>query len=263
MTLKTREKYSSKIIKAGALLSDTKILLANWNKDLAVAENLERFRKENVFGKASRSRIEDILPLFRQRYLEEQHTINALFTLVKARLPAETLNPILYYYSVQADRLLHDIVVDVLWPMHQSGRSEIQADEIQRVLNVWGSEGKTIGLWNDTTTLRVAQGVLSTLRDFGILEGASRKRLAPMFLPVEAFAYIAFCLKQNQPSGDKLIDDPEWRLLFLSRDAIERFLMEAHQRRLLEYQAAGSVIRITFPSGTIEEYANVILGTTN
>lgn len=263
MAQKIREKYSSKIIKAGALLSDTKILLANWKNDLSVAENLDRFRKENVFGKASRSRIEDILPLFRQRYLDERHTINALLTLVNARLSAETLNPILYYYSVQADPLLHDIVVDVLWPLHQSGRSEIHVNEIQQVLNVWVSEGKTVGIWNDTTTLRVAQGVLSTLRDFGILEGGSRKRLAPLFLPVEAFSYIAFCLKQNQPSGDKLIDDPEWRLLFLPRSAIERFLMEAHQKRLLEYHAAGSVIRIAFPAETIEEYANVILGATN
>jgi hypothetical protein len=99
------------------------------------------------------------------------------------------------------------------------------------------------------------------LRDFGILEGATNKRLSPLFLPVEAFAYIAFYLKQNQPSGERLIEDSEWRLFFLSRAAIERFLMEAHQRRLLEYHAAGSIVRITFPATTIEEYADVILGT--
>lgn len=259
MMVKTREQYSSKIIKAGALLSDTKILLANWNNTLSVSENLERFRHENVFGKASRSRIEDILPLFRQRYLENEGTIKALVTLVKGRLPAETLTPILYFYSMQADPLLHDVVVDVLWSMHLRGRSEILVDEILQVLNVWVSEGKTIGLWNETTTLRVAQGILSTLRDFGILEGAIRKRLSPLFLPVEAFAYVAFCLKQTQPSGERLIEDSEWRLFFLSRDAIERFLMEAHQRRLLEYHAAGSIVRITFPAATIEEYADVIL----
>ncbi len=53
--------YSSKIIKAGALLADTKTLLAHWDVAISVHENVERLRRENVFGKASRSRVEDIL----------------------------------------------------------------------------------------------------------------------------------------------------------------------------------------------------------
>ena len=59
--------YTSKIIKAGALLADTKTMLAQWDDNLSVSENLSRFRRENIFGKASRSRIEDILRIFRQR----------------------------------------------------------------------------------------------------------------------------------------------------------------------------------------------------
>ena len=61
--------YRSKIIKAGALLADTKTLLAHWDETRSVSENLDRFRRENIFGKASRSRVEDILAIFRQRYL--------------------------------------------------------------------------------------------------------------------------------------------------------------------------------------------------
>src|SRR4051794_15639652 len=60
--------YTSRIIKAGALLDDTKTLLAHWDTQASVPENLDRVRRENVFGKASRSRVEDILAVFRQRY---------------------------------------------------------------------------------------------------------------------------------------------------------------------------------------------------
>ena len=49
--------YSSKIIKAGALFSDTKTLLLQWDTSATVQANLARFRQENVFGKASRSRV--------------------------------------------------------------------------------------------------------------------------------------------------------------------------------------------------------------
>ena len=61
-------RYTTKIIKAGALLADTKTLLAHWDLDSPVQDNLQRIQHENIFGKASRSRVEDIL-----RYALEGH----------------------------------------------------------------------------------------------------------------------------------------------------------------------------------------------
>jgi hypothetical protein len=51
---------------------------------------------------------------------------------------------------------------------------------------------------------------ISTLRDFGVLQGAVNKRIAPAYMPVTAFAYIAFYLKQHQPSGARLLEHPDW-----------------------------------------------------
>jgi hypothetical protein len=248
-------RYSSKIIKAGALLADTKTLLAHWDPGTSDRENLDRIRRENLFGKASRSRVEDILAIFRQRYLGERSVANALIALVRDRFPGAALDRILYFHAARSDRLLRDIVVDVLVPMKARGVAEIDVIDLQRVLTGWVAEGRTTAHWSESTTLRVAQGLLSTLRDFGILQGEVHKRIAPAYLPVEAFAYVAFYLKQHQPSGARLIDSPDWTLFFLPREGVERFLFEAHQRGLLEYHAAGSVIRLTFPADTLEEYA--------
>ena len=66
------EPYTTRIIKAGALLNDTKTLLSHWDSGQSVKDNLRRFQKDNLFGKASRSRVEDILRIFRQRYLKEE-----------------------------------------------------------------------------------------------------------------------------------------------------------------------------------------------
>jgi len=57
--------YTSRIIKASALIADTKVLLAAWDAEQSVAENLDRARRENIFGKTSRKRVEDILLIFR------------------------------------------------------------------------------------------------------------------------------------------------------------------------------------------------------
>jgi len=250
--------YSSKIIKAGALLSDTKALLFAWDPRLSVSENLQRIRRHNLLGKTSRSRAEDILAIFRQRYLAEEAVALALATIVKNQPNSNTLDRILYFHSVRADLLLRDVVIELLVPHWSRGIMEIDPQEIESALRKWVEEGKTSGQWGNYTVRRVRQGVLSTLRDFGVLQGGVKKRIAPVYLSIQAFAYIAFYLKQHQPSGTKLLDLIDWKLFFLSREGVERFFLEAHQHGLLEYHVAGSVTRLSFPAETLEEYANVL-----
>ena len=101
--------YTSKIIKAGALPADTKTLLSHWDVQETVRVNLDRLRRENVFGKASRSRVKNILAIFRQRYLREKPVTNALVVLVNHHFSSASLDRLLYFHSARADHLLHDI----------------------------------------------------------------------------------------------------------------------------------------------------------
>jgi hypothetical protein len=250
--------YTAKIIKAGALIGDTKTLLSHWDIDASVEMNIDRVQRDNIFGKASRSRVQDVLAIFRQRYLTEEPITRALVTLVRGKFPTAALGRLLYFHTARADKLLHDAVTEILAPMQAQGLMDINVHDFQRSLAKWVDEGKTIGHWSEPTVTRISQGLLSALRDFGVLQGAVNKSIAPAYLPIESFAYIVFCLKQRQPSGAKLIELPDWKLFFLSRAGVERFLFEAHQRDLLEYHVAGSVTRLTFPVETLEEYANVL-----
>lgn len=254
--------YSTKIIKAGALLEDTRVLLAHWDPASPVPENLARFRQENLFGKASRSRVEDILAIFRQRYLAVPEVTAALSALAQGGAPADVLDALLLYYAAQADSLLHDVVTEVVWPRYEQGRLAIGVDEIAAAIRGWAAEGKTAGDWSEPTIRRVCQGLLSSLRDWRILQGAVHKQIAPLYLPVGAFAYLALALSRTEPSGDRLRRHPEWRLFLQSPAQVERLFLEAHQAHLLEYQAAGSIIRITFPTASLVEYAHAILSRT-
>jgi BrxA len=252
------EAYTTRIIKASALLSDTKTLLSLWDVKRSVKENISRVRDKNLFGKASRSRVEDILAIFRQRYLEEPEITRALVVLAASRHSSTPLDRILYFHAAKSDRLLSDIVTETLGELRSQGTMTVSIHLIEQTLFAWVKDGRTAAPWSESTTRRVAQGILATLRDFGVLEGAANKRIGAAYLPVEAFAYIMFYLRQHQPSGVKLIDLTDWKLFFLSPTGVERFLFEAHQMELLEYHAAGSVTRLSFPATSLEEYANVI-----
>lgn len=255
---KSAAMYTSKIIKAGALIGDTKTLLSHWDVNSSVDDNIKRAQRDNLFGKASRSRVEDILAIFRQRYFAEESVTRALVALVRGKFPTAALDRVLYFHAARADRLLHDAATEIFFPMHAQGLVDVNAQSFQRSLAKWVAEGKTASTWSESTLQHAAQGLLSTLRDFGVLQGAVNKKIAPAYLPIESFAYIVFYLKQHQPSGAKLIELPDWKLFFLTREGVERFLFEAHQRGLLEYHVAGSVTRLTFPAKTLEEYANVL-----
>jgi Putative inner membrane protein (DUF1819) len=250
--------YTSRIIKAGALIGDTKVLLSHWDVTVSTVENIKRMQHDNVFGKATRSRVKDILAIFRQRYLAEESVTRALVVLTQKKFPATALDRLLYFHSARADQLLHDAVTEILAPMRAKGLMDINVQNFESALAAWVDKAKTTGHWSAPTITRIAQGLLSALRDFGVLQGAVNKKIAPAYFPIKSFAYVVFYLKQHQPSGAKLIGLPDWNLFFLTREGVEQFLFEAHQRELLEYHVAGSVTRLTFPAETLEEYANVL-----
>lgn len=252
------KRYSSKIIKAGALLPDTKLLLETWDTDTDIDNNLERVREENLLGKSSRSRVEDVLRVFRQRYLEDPEMLNALVALVKGGMPAESLDRVLYFQAVRSDPLLHDLVTEVLADWSTRSDREVRTWEVQNWVDEQVEAGNTERSWSFEVQRRVVQGLLATLRDFGILEGSVKKRIAYVYLPLDAFAFIVFQLVREGRSGERLLNDPEWRLFFLPQGGAERFFLEAHQEGLLEYYAAGRVVRIDFPVKDLEDYAGFL-----
>ncbi|MCX6915667.1 MAG: DUF1819 family protein, partial [Verrucomicrobia bacterium] len=218
--------YTSRIIKASALIADTRLLLAEWEPARPVAENLDRLRRQNVFGKTSRSRIEDILVIFRQRYFDDPDVGAALVTLAQGDEASGWLDPLLYFFATQNDCVLRDVVVDLLYPRQQAGFSDAPVDVVERQIREWVAEGKTTSRWGDATMERVAQGMMATLRDFGVLQGKMHKRIAPVYLPAPAFALIAHWLHRREGSGDRTLRSDDWKLFFLPVAGVERLFIE-------------------------------------
>lgn len=251
--------YTSRLIKATALLTDTKALMDSWDLNIDVETNFNKAQENNIFGKASRSRVKDILTIFRQRYFENEQVGQALVRLVQSGVSSNWIDPILYYYSALNDSTLRDIVIEVINPRRQSGFSDIHVEHVIRKLRDWSAEGKTTTPWRDETVISVAQHALATLRDFGILQGFNQKYLTPIILPIEPFVFICFDMINRYQSGELVLHAVEWGLFDLSPNDVELHLMEAHQQHLCEYYAAGSVIRLEFPFEDLLELSNALI----
>jgi hypothetical protein len=254
---RAKPRYSSKIIKVGALLVDSKTFLQAYDEALSVEENLRRLRAANIFGKASRKRVSEILPIFRQRFCDDRPLARPLRKLARRAAPDDVLDRILYFHATRQDPLLRDFACGFVFERNRGSDSLIRPEEASAFLRDLLARHKQA--WGAETLSRVTQGLLSTLRDFRILTGAVRKRIAPSYLPVEAFAYVAFALWQGGATGLRLVQHPDWKMFLLTPQEVERLFLEAEQHRYLTLQAAGKVVRIDFFSPTLEDLVDVLV----
>lgn len=250
--------YNSRLQKGGALLEDMRLLVRHW-QNTGINGQQDTVVAENLLGKHSRARATDTLRrTFLPRFVNGRppQAWKILRELEDRNLPVEILRPVYYWITARSERLLYDFVGTEL--LHYS-KSQTQSITTEDVCGWISSQLATCGKrWSQTVTTKVARGVLATLRDFGILEGASKKHIAPVYLPVESFAYIAFALHQEAVSGPHLVQHRDWLLFLFSPPVVEHMFLEADRHGLLRFQAAGEIVRIDFPAINFEEMANVV-----
>lgn len=255
--------YNARLVKGGALLEEMRLLVRTWQPgcekrqtDAAVVENL--------LGKRTRARAWDIfhsafLPRFVNGSPREAWRI--VRELEDRNVPVETLRPVYYWITARNERLLYDFVCSELLRRSERQEQRITTNEV----SVWlraqlAARGKA---WSEAVTTRVSQGMLASLRDFGILEGAVKKKIAPVYVPIESFTYIAFAIDREGSTGTGLVNHRDWALFLFSPPAVERMFLEADRHGLLRYHAAGKIVRIDFPTSTYKEMTDAIAARTH
>jgi hypothetical protein len=251
--------YTSRLQKGGGLVPEMRRLVLLWSDRSDAAD---RIVAENALSAPSRTRARDVITrAFVPRFVRSNPPAlwRAVATLERGGWSSSALLPVHYYATAAAEPLLWDFVADVLFDRVATGRSEIRIADVERFLRASPPERFIGHQWSPAVTTRVARGLLSALRDFGILQGAVRKQVRPLYVPTESFAFLARVRHELGKRGVAQLHDPCWQLFFLTDVAVERFFTEAHQRKLLAYHAAGSTIRIEYPKPTLEEYAHELV----
>ena len=259
MPLNRMSHINSRLQKGGALLADMRRLVSAWPPDPRAGDALAFVMK--TLAKPSLARAHDtFIRAFRPRFLEGDppEAWKLARSLEDADVDAATARSFYFWITARAETALYDYVTEELMSSRASGNRQIKVEDAMRWLrDRLRSEGRA---WSPTVTRKVARGILAALRDFGLLQGASAKTIAPRHFPLESFALIAFCLHTTGASGRALLDHPDWRLFLLDARDVERALLECHQKGWLGYHAAGAICRIDFPSVTFKEYVRVVLG---
>lgn len=241
--------FTSRIIKGGALLADSRRLLEAWDLGRKPEENFARFAARRALGK-TQVRQNAVLEILRRRFVDVGPEV--IPTLRRLTGDPTAFREACYYEATRTDQLLASFAEGPLFTWYQAGRRELDVSDVDR----WLATDLRVPRWSQETRTRVAQGLLAALRDFGILQGAvrgRRKRIAAPHMSMRGFAYVALRQRSRNASGRSLLESPVWRRYLLTREAVRRLFLEADRLGFLRFVEAGSLVRIDWLVGNLEE----------
>ncbi len=248
------QRHTSRILKAGAALDDTRRIVEFWDIRVTAEENLRRVADENPLGKKSRARLDDLLSrAIAPRFVDPgPHVIPAL----KGLLPDHrAFTEACYFETARADSLLAAFAEGPIWAWWRVGKTMIAASDVETWLEGQAKEGKT-PMWSPRVRERSAQGLLSTLRDFGVLRGARgspRKEIVSPAISPRGFAYVAWREHELGASSLALVCTSTWHRWLLDADAVIAMFDRVARLGLLRFSSAGSVVRIDWLAGSLAE----------
>jgi hypothetical protein len=247
---------SSFTIIKGSLIDETFSVFRDWDFSLSRLENLRRVREENSIGAKSANWARDVGKVLNRRF-DPDGRDRVLVDLARAGCERETWKPILLWHITRDEFLLRDFLVNWLHPHFVQGTYRLHTGDVVSYLQTltkkrdveWG------GKWTESTTGRVASGLLRMATDFGLLTGVLKKEFAPYHLPEPALLYLLHAMVEVEPNAKRVIESEDWRMFLMDASDVERELLRLHQFRKLHYQVAGSLAQLDLPSDSAADFA--------
>jgi hypothetical protein len=247
---------SSFTIIKGSLIDETYTVFRDWDFDRSRTENLLRVREGNTIGATSTHWARDIAKVINRRF-DPNGCDRPLVDLATAGCTREVWKPLLLFHMTRDEFLVRDFLMHWLYPQFVQGAYRLHVDDVVAYL-ISLTEKKGIewsGKWTESTTVRVASGLLRMATDFGILRGTLNKEFASYHLPEESFMYLLHALAEVEPNARRIVDAEDWHMFMMDASDVERELLRLHQFRKVHYEVAGSLIQLKLPCGSSAEYA--------
>lgn len=153
--------------------------------------------------------------------------------------------------------LLRDFLIHWVYPHFVKGSYRLHTDDVATYLATLGKRKgiEWSGQWSESTTERVASGLLRIATDFGLLTGTAYREFASYHLPTESFLYLLYALAESEPNARRVVDAEDWQMFLMDASDVDRELLRLHQFNRVHYQVAGSLIELKLPHESLADYA--------
>ncbi len=250
---------SSFTIIKGSLIDETYSAFRDWDLSASKSENLRRLMATNTIGARSAHWLRDVSFVVSRRF-DPENGDRPLVELAQRGCSREMWNPLLLWHMTRHEFLVRDFLVSWLHPRYVEGVYKIRPHDLLAYLaGLRSIDGIQVAEhWTDSTTARVASGLLRIAEDFGLLTGGSVKEFIPYHLPETSFLYLLHAIADAERNPRRVIDALAWRMYLMSAEDVERELFRLHQFRRLRFEVAGSLAELDLPCRSAAEFAETM-----
>ena len=247
---------SSFTIIKGSLIDETYAAFQSWDLEQDKQSNLRRIKERNVLGAKSAHWLRDVAFVLSRRF-DTAGRDRPLVELALAGCDRDVWKPILLFHMTRDEFLVRDFLIRWLYSQFAQGTYRLQTGDVTSYLTSLSKKNgvEWSGKWTDSTTSRVASGLLRMATDFDLLTGTLHKEFASYHLPEQSFIYLLHAMADVEPNARRIIDAEDWHIFLMDTSDVERELLRLHQFRKVHYEVAGSLAHLKLPHRSSADYA--------
>ena len=247
---------SSFTIIKGSLIDETYAAFQSWDLEQDKQSNLRRIKERNVLGAKSAHWLRDVAFVLSRRF-DPAGRDRPLVELALAGCDRDVWKPILLFHMTRDEFLVRDFLIRWLYSQFAQGAYRLQTGDVTSYLTSLSKKNgvEWSGKWTDSTTSRVASGLLRMATDFDLLTGTLHKEFASYHLPEQSFIYLLHAMADVEPNARRIIDAEDWHMFLMDTSDVERELLRLHQFRKVHYEVAGSLAQLKLPHRSSADYA--------
>lgn len=142
------------------------------------------------------------------------------------RTSLASLQAALLIHVCRQDPLLYSFVHQVILPRWQNGTVGIEPADVQAFLDGQTPEHPEIKAWTPQTRARLGSVSLTILRDYGLLEGSTRKIIVDPAAPTEVAGHVSLLLEAEGVPHADIPGHDDWQLWLWDEARTRRTLAE-------------------------------------
>jgi hypothetical protein len=217
--------------------------------------------ESGAFPTISARRLRNIvIEAFAPRFLVDDAQPARILKILLGRIPQLDLRQLLFLYTCRANPILADFICDVYWQRYAAGSPAVTKDEARSFIRRAIGRGRTTTRWSESTTIRVANYLLGTSADYGLL-GPMRsdaRAIIPFRITTATASVLAHDLHFRGLGDGTVVNHVDWSLVGLEPADVLQELKRLALRGEIIVQSAAAIVQIGWKHKSMEGLAHVL-----
>jgi hypothetical protein len=257
----SEQAYCADLSKGKGMIQETLALLRAWEPNLPLIDFKDRVLREGLISRPTALRVNDIVSrVFGVRLLmDNARPARQIKRLQQLGISDRALNQLLFLQACRGHLILRDFVAELYWGLVSASRKDLTREDSNAFVLRAIDLGRISPPWSESTIVRMARYMCSTLADFGLLahDRSGSREILPFEPTTLTLLYLAHDLHFSGLGDNAILDHRDWQLFGLdSRDV--RIELERVGAGHLMLQHAHNLVTIHWKHPTMEEALDAI-----